>query len=887
MKKSIVTILIAATLLFGALPAAPFAAFAAEPVTYYISSSEGDDANGGTSQDSPWKSFANLKNKVLQPGEKVLLKRGDVWQDRLEIMGQGTEDAYVEVGAYGDETLGKPTIRQNGDRDDIAVLVKDFYYDGSKVVKENMRYIRISDLNIEDTRMGIYVRTYLTNNDGQNRNIEISDCTFHNIDSVEVMEELNKFVEEVEAMNPQPSPNYPDDPYAFDSNVASKIGTTISEKIAALLNEPKGDLPYIQNGEYKETGGGASEYIFPAAVFVGGDKDPIQPEKPETVENAKPALQYFSVENCEMDECIAGVMSWYYAYNGTVGSNGWRETLKYVRVQDVTITGAVNGGLAMNCVDGGAVLNEEGDGMQPNEEGWGEIRNFRVLSGSDKPYHTFPNGTTGAIFESSKNFLITECEFSGMTNQGNADGCGFDFESNCENIELSYTVMQNNEGGAILIMDNGNGYHKNLFIHDNLMYTNLQHAFAAGNNRNNNIEVAYVHIYNAGNQNVRLENNTILMQESIRTGSTEQKYKIHAVGPKPATEPDGTVNFIWQNNVEKFYEGGNRVDLKTYFEGTLDAQGKIVLDNVWLHSNIYRAMRISVNGSGSVKGTVQAQSNSGLLSSQQAAAFTAEDGYVDIGALSGVRWNIPYKKIEVAVEGGKSGDKYELEFVPDTQIAVEKLSDTQLSVTLEGESKAVFADDVSAEMFTLHGKAEKCKVLSAEKTGLYRVVLTLDQPLSEGTFAVTLRNDAFITCFDEIFSGTQPDSTVNKDSWYYPVSVEITKLPQKRNYEQGEELDLMGLKLTLRNGAGEEESLSPAKCTVSGFDSNTPGRQTVTLRYKNSIAMFDVQVMEGGSSQTGGGCSGAVGAGCAAGVGLGLAALGAAALATCRKRKKQ
>lgn len=159
--------------------------------------------------------------------------------------------------------------------------------------------------------------------------------------------------------------------------------------------------------------------------------------------------------------------------------------------------------------------------------------------------------------------------------------------------------------------------------------------------------------------------------------------------------------------------------------------------------------------------------------------------------------------------------------------------------------------------------------------------------MSEGTFAVTLRNDAFITCFDEIFSGTQPDSTVNKDSWYYPVSVEITKLPQKRNYEQGEELDLMGLKLTLRNGAGEEESLSPAKCTVSGFDSNTPGRQTVTLRYKNSIAMFDVQVMEGGSSQTGGGCSGAVGAGCAAGVGLGLAALGAAALATCRKRKKQ
>lgn len=867
MKKIFATLLLSGIMLFtgAGVSGALVSASAESGTTYYISSSDGNDAQAGTSESTAWKSFANLEKKVLTAGDKVLLRRGDVWQDRMEIMGNGTQDAWVEIGDYGDESLPKPTIRQNGGRNDIAVLVKDFYEKDGKVEKVNIRYIKIHDLNIEDTRMGIFVRTYATNNDGNNMHVDISDCTFHNIDSVEVMEELNKFVEELEAANPQPSPDYPEDPLAFDTAVSQTIGQEMSKKIAALLNEEKGNLPSLKNGVYKETGGGASEYIFPAAIFVGGKKDPITPDKPESIAAAKPALQYLSVSNCEMNECIAGVMSWFYAYNGTVGSNGWRESLKNVKIGDVTITGAVNGGLALECVDGGAVKKTQGKGMMPGDGGWGEIRNFRVLSGSYEPYHTFPNGTTGAIFESSKNFLITESEFSGMTNQGNADGCGIDFESNCENVELCNTVMQNNEGGAILIMDNGNGYHKNLYIHNNLMYSNLQNAFAAGNNRNNNIEVAYVHIYNAGNVDVVLENNVILMQESIRPGRTEARFKVHAVGPKPATEQDGTVNYLWKDNHEAFYEGGNRVPFKTYYRGKLGAGGKISCENVWLHGNVYRAMRITAKGSGQVSGTLAVTPFGGEKSAP--VAFSAENGYVNLGRLESLNWKGVCQSAEITIEGGVEGDDYTLEFVPDTQVITEKISETQLRVTLTGESKAVFSDDLTPEMFVLHGKLSKHKITEVTKTGLYGLVLTLDKEIADGAYALTVKNDAYIAFFDKIFSGREANGKPNEESWYYPVTIKITSQPRKLNYEAGEEIDLMGMKLTMTTGDGEEISLSPAKCTIEGFDNTKAGKQTVTIRYRNAVTMFDVQVLK--SNEPGkGGCTSSLSAGIASGAAI-------------------
>ncbi|MBP5308118.1 MAG: hypothetical protein J6Z34_03170, partial [Clostridia bacterium] len=135
MKKGIISVL-ALILSLGALAGVRInTAKANTGVTYYVSSSEGDDANDGTSEDKPFRTFSNINGKLLGAGDKVLLKRGDVWNERLEILAQGTSDNFVEISCYGNADLDKPTIRMNEGDDDVCVLVKDFYYNGQRPVQ--------------------------------------------------------------------------------------------------------------------------------------------------------------------------------------------------------------------------------------------------------------------------------------------------------------------------------------------------------------------------------------------------------------------------------------------------------------------------------------------------------------------------------------------------------------------------------------------------------------------------------------------------------------------------------------------------------------------------------------------------------------------------------
>lgn len=79
------------------------------PVCYYLDATTGDDANSGLSPDKAWKTFANLEDVKLQPGEKVLLKRGEIFTGELEVSGQGTPENRIYVDAYG-EGEQKPCI---------------------------------------------------------------------------------------------------------------------------------------------------------------------------------------------------------------------------------------------------------------------------------------------------------------------------------------------------------------------------------------------------------------------------------------------------------------------------------------------------------------------------------------------------------------------------------------------------------------------------------------------------------------------------------------------------------------------------------------------------------------------------------------------------------
>lgn len=129
--------------------------------TYYISA-HGNDGNSGLSADSAWKGFSRLKERELLPGDRVLLHRGDTWNETLVINGKGTPENFIEITAYGDGE--KPKIQLNGDISERCVRIN------------NASYLRLSEIEVCHAGAGIvlfYDESY------NNRSVYINNVCAH------------------------------------------------------------------------------------------------------------------------------------------------------------------------------------------------------------------------------------------------------------------------------------------------------------------------------------------------------------------------------------------------------------------------------------------------------------------------------------------------------------------------------------------------------------------------------------------------------------------------------------------------------------------------------------------------------------------------------------
>jgi hypothetical protein len=75
-------------------------------VTYYISSTSGNDGNDGTSPEKAWRHLSEIFLKStstapFQPGDNILLKRGDQWNEQIRMQAHGTDRRPITIGAYG------------------------------------------------------------------------------------------------------------------------------------------------------------------------------------------------------------------------------------------------------------------------------------------------------------------------------------------------------------------------------------------------------------------------------------------------------------------------------------------------------------------------------------------------------------------------------------------------------------------------------------------------------------------------------------------------------------------------------------------------------------------------------------------------------------------
>lgn len=73
----------------------------ASGTTYYVSSSSGNDASSGTSLNAPWQTIGHVNAQSFNPGDSILFKRGDTWNESLVPPSSGSSGNSITFDAYG------------------------------------------------------------------------------------------------------------------------------------------------------------------------------------------------------------------------------------------------------------------------------------------------------------------------------------------------------------------------------------------------------------------------------------------------------------------------------------------------------------------------------------------------------------------------------------------------------------------------------------------------------------------------------------------------------------------------------------------------------------------------------------------------------------------
>ncbi len=93
--------------------------------SYYVDAANGDDSAVGTSPSHAWRTLAKVSESHFQPGDQVLLTRGQTWYEQLAVPSSGTQEAPLTIGAYG--SGAQPLIDGQGIRNrGISIVGKSY-----------------------------------------------------------------------------------------------------------------------------------------------------------------------------------------------------------------------------------------------------------------------------------------------------------------------------------------------------------------------------------------------------------------------------------------------------------------------------------------------------------------------------------------------------------------------------------------------------------------------------------------------------------------------------------------------------------------------------------------------------------------------------------------
>lgn len=82
--------------------------------TYYVDATGGSDVAAGTTEGTAWQTISKVNGTTLVAGDNVFLKRGETWNEQLNITTSGLSGNLITFGAY--DAGDKPIVDAQGSR---------------------------------------------------------------------------------------------------------------------------------------------------------------------------------------------------------------------------------------------------------------------------------------------------------------------------------------------------------------------------------------------------------------------------------------------------------------------------------------------------------------------------------------------------------------------------------------------------------------------------------------------------------------------------------------------------------------------------------------------------------------------------------------------------
>jgi len=155
---------------------------------YHIDATGGNDSHAGTSLETAWKTFENINELKLAPGDQVLLKRGETWNEPLSLRGSGATNNIILVSGYG--SGAKPAINPLGLPLDVSgISVSGKHIEAAAIHLNNGSNWKFQDLDISNlhpyhggfSRYGLKVDNIGRAELAPMSNLEFDNLYFHDI----------------------------------------------------------------------------------------------------------------------------------------------------------------------------------------------------------------------------------------------------------------------------------------------------------------------------------------------------------------------------------------------------------------------------------------------------------------------------------------------------------------------------------------------------------------------------------------------------------------------------------------------------------------------------------------------------------------------------------